>query len=82
VQSTGNSKRDRLETSDDDECSKDSELYRTLKLSRIEDITDLVWKRLNQTGQQFLKGMERSGLRLSDSSLSEEIITLFFRESL
>jgi len=82
VQSTGNSKRDRLETSDDDECSKDSELYRTLKLSRIEDITDLVWKRLNQTGQQFLKGMERSGLRLSDSSLSEEIITLFFRGSL
>ena len=82
MQSTGNSKRDRLETSDDDECSKDSELYRTLKLSRIEDITDLVWKRLNQMGQQFLKGMERSGLRLSDSSLSEEIITLFFRGSL
>ena len=55
---------------DDDERSEDSGCPRTPKFPRIEDITDLVQKRLNQTGQQFLKGPEDSALRISCFELS------------
>ena len=58
--------------------SGNSKCSRTLKIPHIEDITDLVHERLNQSSQQFLKGMEYGGLRPSDSPLSNEITILRF----
>jgi len=45
--SNGSSRRDQSATYDDDEDSGDSEHSRTPKIPRIEDIADLVQKRLN-----------------------------------
>ena len=76
--STVSSRRDWSGTEGNDQDSGDSELSRTTKFPCIEDIADLVQKRLNQTRQQFPKGMEYSGLRLSNSPLSGKITMLCF----
>ena len=76
--SIDNSKRDRSETLDDDERSEDSGRPQSPKFPHIKDITNLVQKRLNQTGKQFSKEMECSGLRPSDSPLSNEITIFCF----
>ena len=76
--STGSSRRNRSETYEDNEDLGNSERSRTPKIPCTKDIADLVQERLNQTSQQFPKGMEYNEIRLTDSSLSKRIITLCF----
>jgi len=77
AQSTGNSKRDRSETRDDNERSEDSGCSRTPKFSSIEDITDLVQKRLNQTASSFRKEWSAVGLDLRLITVGGNHHTLF-----
>ena len=66
------------ETHEDSEDFENSERTQTPKISRIENIADLVQEMLDQPSRQFLKEMEYSEMRPTDSPLSKEIIALRF----
>ena len=68
----------RSKTYEDNEDSKNSGSFRTMKFSHIEDITYLVQEWHNQASQQFRKGMEYNGLRSTYSPLSRKITTFCF----
>ena len=55
-------------------------LHKTLKVPRIEDITEIVQRQIEEASQQFQKEAESCSLRTSDSPLSEKITSNHFPE--
>jgi len=73
---TGGSRRCRRSTSlQRDKCSDESKSSELSKTPRIEQLVEMVQKRIHEYIQQSRDNQGSSALRISDSPLSEEILS-------